>query len=126
MALSTAFRDLLVAATVGAAYTAYSSGNARIGVGDSTAVFAASQTDLQAATNKLRKAMDTGYPTQAANVLTFRSTFATMEANFAWNELAVFNAATGGVMMNRLVQANGTKASTETKQLTVTLSIAVS
>ena len=42
--------------------TYFNNGNAYIGVGDSTTAAAATQTDLQAATNKLRKAMDATYP----------------------------------------------------------------
>jgi hypothetical protein len=46
----------------------YTNANARLGVGDSSAVFAATQTDLQAVTNKLRKAMDASYPQRTNNV----------------------------------------------------------
>ena len=41
--------------------------------------------------------------------------------NFAWAEWGVFNAASGGTMMNRKVDANGTKASGQTWQFTVTM-----
>jgi hypothetical protein len=67
---------------------AYANANAHIGVGDSSTAFSAAHTDLQAASNKLRKAMDATYPQQATNVLTFRSTFGTSEANWAWAEFA--------------------------------------
>lgn len=124
MALTNAGRDHFAGATVGAAVTAFNNANSYIGVGDSTTAFAATQTDLQAATNKLRKAQDATYPTQATNVLTFRSTFGTSDANFAWQEWGVFNAATGGTMLNRKVESLGTKPNTQTWQFTVTLTLA--
>lgn len=121
MALTNAFRDLITSLAIGGAGTVFSNANAHIGVGDSSTAFAASQTDLQAASNKFRKAMDATYPQIAANVLTFRATFATGDANFAWNEWAVFNASSGGTMMNRKVESLGTKTSSQSWQFTVTL-----
>lgn len=90
-------------------------------MGDSATAHAVAQTDLQAATNKLRKAMDGGYPSGAANVITFRSTFATGDANWVWNEWGIFNAASGGTMLSRKVEALGTKTNTQTWQFTATL-----
>ena len=77
IALTNAYRDYVAALTL-ATGTFFNNANSLIGVGDSMTAFAASQTDLQAASNKLRKAMDATYPQVAANVLTFRSTFATV------------------------------------------------
>lgn len=123
MALSNAGRDLIAAMLIGEATTDFTNANSRIGVGDSATAFAAAQTDLQAAANKFRKVVDAGYPTRAANVLTFRATFATGEANFAWNEWAVFNAAAAGTMLNRKVEALGTKTNVQSWQFTVTLTV---
>lgn len=123
MPLTNAGRDFMTAATTTAAATPFNATNSHIGVGDSTAVFAATQTDLQAATNKFRKVMDASYPTTAGNVLTFRATFGTADANFAWQEWGVFNAATGGTMLNRKVESLGTKPNTQSWQFTVTLTI---
>jgi len=103
---------------------------AALGVGDSTTATARTQNDLQAATNKFRKAMDATYPqhtdatTAGADTITFRSSFATGEANFAWQEWAVFNSATAatGRMLNRKVESLGTKSS-GTWTLTVTIQI---
>lgn len=120
MGLTNAFRDFVAADCIGETVTEFSNANAYLGVGDSTTAFAATQTDLQAATNKLRKAMDATYPTRAANVLTFRSTFATADANWAWAEWGVFNAASAGTMMSRKVEALGTKTSAQSWQLTIT------
>lgn len=123
MPITDAGRNAMVQAAIGAAGTPFNNANSYIGVGDSTAAFAAAQTDLQAATNKLRKAMDATYPQGAANVITFRSTFATTDANFAWQEWGVFNAASGGTMLNRKVESLGTKTNTQTWQFTVTLTV---
>lgn len=109
----------------GAGGTSYANANAHIGVGDSSTAAAAGQTDLQAATNKLRKAMDGGYPTAAASQsVSWKSTFGTSDANFAWNEWAIFNAAAAGTMLNRKVAALGTKTSAESWALTVSVSLA--
>lgn len=124
MALTNAGRDHIATTLVGEAVTAFNNANAHIGVGDSTVAFAASQTDLQAATNKLRKPQATGYPQRTANVLTLRSTFGTSEANFAWEEWAVFNALSTGTMLSRKVQSLGTKLNTQTWELTATLTLA--
>ena len=123
MAMTTVGRDYIAQALVGEAFTAFNNANARIGVGDSSIAFAAGQTDLQAPANKLRKALDATYPQRAANVLTFRATFGTAEANFAWNEWGVFNAASAGQMLNRKVESLGTKTSAQTWQLTVNLTL---
>ena len=125
MALTTAFRDYVTTLVVGGGGTAYNNANAYIGVGDSATAFSAGQTDLVAATNKLRKAMDATYPQVATNVQTFRSTFATGDANWAWNEWGVFNASSSGTMMNRKVESLGTKTSAQSWQITVTITYAV-
>ena len=123
MALTNAARDLIAQALIGEAFTSFANANARIGVGDSSTVFGASQTDLQASTNKLRKAMEAAYPTRAGNALTSRSIFGTSEGNFAWNEWGVFNAASAGTMLNRIVASLGTKTSAQSWQLTVTVTV---
>ncbi len=94
---------------IGESVTTFAEANAYLGVGDSTTAFAASQTDLQAVSNKLRKAMDTGYPQRTNNALKFKATFGDSDANFAWQEWGVFNASSGGTMANRKVESKGTK-----------------
>lgn len=109
--------------------TYFNNGNAYLGVGDSTTAEAATQTDLQAATNKLRKAMDATYPshtdatTSGAATITFKSTFATTDANFAWQEWGLFNGSSGGRMLNRKVSSLGTKTSAASWVFTVTLTL---
>lgn len=121
MALTDAGRNLMVQAAIGAGPTFFNNSNAYIGVGDSTTEFSASQTDLQASSNKLRKAMDATYPSGGSNVITFRATFGTSDANFAWQEWGVFNASSSGTMLNRKVESLGTKTSSQTWQFTVVL-----
>lgn len=121
MALTNDGRDLIAAAVHGFSYTAFNAANANLGVGDSATAFVASQTDLQAATNKLRKAMDSTFPQQAANVITLQSTFGSAEANWTWNEFGTFNANSVGKMLQRKVSALGTKASGQVWQFQVVL-----
>jgi len=97
-----AFLNLLI----GAGGTAFNNGNAYIGVGDSSTAVAAGQTDLQAATNKLRKVMDATYPSLSGQVMTWRSTFGTSDANWQWNEVALFNASSSGTMLARGIVAS--------------------
>jgi len=123
MALTNAGRDQIAADLIGEAVTDFDSANAHVGVGDSTVAFAATQTDLQAASNKLRKPMDATFPSRAVNALTFQSTFGTADANFTWNEWGVFNALAAGVMLNRKVEVLGTKTSAQTWQINVTLTV---
>lgn len=116
-------------ATAAQTLTFFNNGNAYLGVGDSSTAAAATQTDLQAVTNKLRKAMDATYPTHTdattsgAASIVYRSTFGTSDANYVWNEWALFNGSTGGRMLNRKVENLGTKAS-GSWQLSVTLTLA--
>lgn len=125
MALTTAFRNLACQLFIGEAATTYANANAYLGSGDSNTAFSAAQTDLQAASNKLRVAMDATYPTRSTNVITFRSTFSTSQANWAWEEWATFNASSSGTMMQRKVESLGTKTSAQSWQLTCDITITV-
>lgn len=124
MALTNAGRDIISQMIVGSGSpTVFDNTNAYIGVGDSNAVFAAGQIDMQAASNKLRKGMEATFPTIATNVLSFRSLFSTAEANFAWEEWGVFNAAAAGTMLNRKVESLGTKTSAQSWQISVDITV---
>lgn len=95
--------------------------NARIGVGDSSASFSVSQTDLQAATNKLRKALDSA-PVRSNNSIDYTASFGLSEGNYAWNEIGLFNSASGDYMATRRTLSGfGTKTSSE--QWTVTITV---
>lgn len=114
----------------GSALSVFSNANAYIGVGDSTTAEAATQTDLQAAANKLRKAVDATYPTHTDGVIagaatvTFKSTFGTTDANFHWEEWGIFNGAAGGRMLNRKVTDLGTKTAASSWAFTITITLA--
>lgn len=123
MSLTNAGRDHIATTLIGGAVTAFDNSNAYLGVGDSTTAFAQSQVDLQASSNRLRKAMDATFPTRATNVLTLRATFGTSDANFAWQEWGVFNASSSGTMLSRKVESLGTKVNTQSWQLTATLTM---
>lgn len=103
--------------------TNFSNSNARVGVGDSSTAAAAAQTDLQASTNKLRKACLAGSPGRTNNAITFMTTFTAAEANFDWNEMGVFNAQSGGTMLNRGTFTGGTKPSNQVWAAIMTITL---
>lgn len=102
------------------AVTAFDATNGRLCVGDSTTAAAAGQTDLLGA-NRTRKVFDAA-PTVSAGSSTAVTTFTTADANHAWNECGIANAASGGVLLNRTTQAFGTKTSSVQWILTCVLS----
>ena len=101
--------------------------SARIGVGNSNTAAAVGQTDLQGA-SKYFKVMDATFPTVSGGEVTLKSSFATGDANFAWEEWCVdigtptvtSGATVNACMLNRKVASLGTKAS-GTWALTVTI-----
>lgn len=110
---------------IGGGGTTFGNANAYLGVGDSSTAASATQTGLQAATNKLYVAMDESYPTISNQTTTWQSTFGSGDANFAWNEFTVANGSSdASENLNRKVSAQGTKASGQiwTLQLAVTWS----
>jgi hypothetical protein len=110
MALTTAGRNFIAQAIINnGSPTFYDASNAHLGVGNSTTAFNASQTDLVGA-SKFRELVNAA-PGLATNVITFVATFETGDANFAWEEVGVFNHASAGTMLCRVVQSLGTKAS---------------
>lgn len=124
MPLTTVGRNFIAAAIINdGPPTHFDNDSSYLGVGDSTTAFSAAHTDLQAASNKLRKGMEATYPSRATNVLTFRSLFSTAEANFHWQEWALFNAAAAGDMLSRKVEDLGTKTSAQSWQLTATITV---
>jgi hypothetical protein len=114
-----ALLDLLI----GAGGTAFNNANAYIGVGDSSTATTAGMTDLQAATNKLRVGMDATYPSRSGQTVTWRASFGSAQANFVWNEIALFNASSAGTMLARTAQALGTKASGTVWTATYTITV---
>lgn len=107
----------LVAA--GGGVTNFGVGNARVGVGNDSTAFAAAQTDLiGTATRKTATAVANSFPS-ASRIYT--AIFESSEANYAWNEVGLFNAASGGQMAIRKVISLPTKTSAE--QWTVNLTV---
>ena len=112
--------DMVTGAVSGADHI-YDNTAAQIGVGDSNTAAAASQTDLQAATNKTYKGMESSYPTSATQKATFKASFGDSDANYAWEEWVV-KQSTSGICLNRKVESLGTK-STGTWTLEVEISL---
>jgi hypothetical protein len=105
----------------GDATNQFNNAGAQIGVGDSNTAANATQTDLQAATNKTYKGMDSGYPTSTTQKATFKASFGASEANYTWNEWVV-KQVTSGKCLNRKVENLGTKTGgTWTLQVDITL-----
>lgn len=118
----TAMLDRLIGGTT---YPAYSNANSYLWVGDGNFAAAATQTALQG-TNTLAKAMDATYPQVSGQTVTFRSTFATSEANFTWQECGASNGSSLGAtvkLLNRKVTSMGTKSSGQTWTLTMAITI---
>ena len=109
--------DLLI----GAAGTDFDNTNGYLGVGNSSTAPAATQTDL-IGTSTARVILD-ALASIALETLTFVATFGSAVGNFAWEEVGIFNAASGGTMLTRSVSSLGTKASGATWVLTITLTI---
>ncbi len=106
----------------------------RLGVGDGTTAATIGDADLSAAagpTHRWFMPLDATYPTQTAGVLTFKATFASADANFAWTEWAVdidtpivgASATVGAVLLNHKVSSLGTKTAGSSWALTTNISI---
>lgn len=123
MGLTNFGRNHIASGIIGASVTAFNAANAYIGTGDSNTAFAATQGDLVAATNKNRWPMDSTFPTQATNVLTFQTTVPTNSGNWAWEEWGIFNALSAGVMLSRKVESLGTKTSAQSWQISCAITV---
>lgn len=93
---------------------AFGSSQAHIGVGDSNTAFSTAQTDLQASTNKFRKAVSSVVGSFPSAQRIYSATFDTSEANYAWLEVGLFNALSADQMAIRKVITLPTKTNTET------------
>jgi len=124
MGLTTSGAQQMMGLAVGEALTSFATANANQGVGfgaGATTAFAIAQTDLQGA-SKVRKAVTSS--TRSGSVLTSVATWAAADAVGTWDEFALFNASTAGVMLHRGVAAAFfTKNSSTTVTLTVTLTL---
>lgn len=120
--------DLLI----GAGGTVYGNTQSRVGVGDSATAATATDTALNAATNRYFKKPDATFPSRAAQILTWQSTYSTAVANFAWQEWGIDDAGVGtgdgttpaGNLLNHKVISLGTKSSAAQWIFTVTGTVA--
>jgi hypothetical protein len=117
---------------------AYTNTTARIATGNGVGTAAAADTDMSASagsTNRWFNVMDATFPSRAAQTITFKSTFASADGNYAWNEWGIdgggaasavvgVNDATHAALLNHKTSAAlGTKASGATWAFTATLVI---
>jgi len=117
----TAGATLVLNRLAGISATAIDATNGRIAVGDGVTAVSAGQTDLQG-TNKYRQVFD-AVPTVSGNQLQAVATVGTANANFAWAEAGVANASSGATLVNRFLQAFGTKTSSLQWVLTLTITL---
>lgn len=105
--------------------TKWDNSNARLGVGDNPAAEDSNQNGLQAAVNKLWKGMMAGFPTYGTSEkATWKSEFLGAEANHAWEEFTVVNAADdSGDNLNRKVDSQGTKQVDQVWELSLEISL---
>lgn len=106
----------------------------RLGFGNSNTAAAVGQTDLQAAagaSNRFFMTMDATYPQSAAGVITLKATVGTADGNFQWQEwcadigtpTVTSGTTVNACMVNRAVQALGTKTSAGTWVATATITL---
>ena len=115
--------NALLTLLAGGGGDAFDNDNSYLGVGEDVTAADAGQTDLIGA-SKVRVAMNATYPTfGTSQKITFQADFGSAVANFAWNEFAVFNASSGGTMLNRKVEVEGTKTAGQTWRLSLEISL---
>ena len=112
--------NLITGAASGTNHT-FDNAKAQIGVGNSNTAAAATQTDLVGA-SKTYKAMEAGFPTSTTQKATFKSSFGSGDANYAWAEWVV-KQLTSAICLNRKVDAMGTKTSGSTWTLEVSITL---
>ncbi|HEX5780740.1 MAG TPA: hypothetical protein VFX80_02400 [Solirubrobacteraceae bacterium] len=126
MSLTSAMATLLAQMIAGEATTDFTAAT-WVGVGDSSATTNQgppnTNTDLLG-TNKLRKQVG-GAPSRSGAQLTYVATFGLTEGNWAggWQEWGLFNASSGGTMLNRKVENLGVKPSNQVWQLTAQVTV---
>lgn len=104
----------------------FASATAAIGVGDSTTAAAASQTGLQASSNKTYKAATISHTdgtSSSAATSSWTATFGASDANYAWEEWGIFDNTTPTRMLNRKVESLGTKVNGESWTVTIQLTL---
>ncbi len=110
-------------ATDGKTGTPWSNANAHLIVGTGTGNEAVTDTEVTF-TNPVKKPMMATFPTYGTDrKITWKASYDGDSANQAWNEFGVTNAATDGKLLNRKVSAQSTKASGQTWELELAITI---
>lgn len=137
--LTTAGLTRLVSLFIAAGGQAPTNTSARTGTGNGAGTAAVGDTDLSAAAgsaNRWFQIMDATFPSAAAAVATFKSTFGTADGNYAWNEWGLdvgtptvtsgntVSAGSPGLLNHKTSAALGTKASGSTWAFTTTITFA--
>lgn len=107
---------------IGSAGTAYNHDNAKLGVGSVTTAENASQTGLQDASPTFI-AMESGYPSNSAQTISWKSSFGAGDANVKWQEFAVDCGTGDAAVFNRKVSDQGSKTSGQTWVLTLEITL---
>jgi len=103
--------------------TQYNNSNANLIVGTGTGSASASDTE-STFTSGVKKTMESGYPTYGSSQkATWKASYGSSDANQAWNEFGVLNAASSGKLLNRKVSSQGTKSSGQTWELTLEITL---
>ena len=102
--------------------TAFDGTAGYLGVGDSATAASASQTGLQAATNKTYVVFDDSYPARTNQTVECRATFGSAVGNHGWQEFTIANGDSDAAKnLNRKVEDKGTKASGESWTLSLSI-----
>ena len=102
----------------------WNSGNARIGVGDSSLAALNTQTGLNATTNKEWMTMASTYPQVSGQTATWQAIFGSGNAVFAWQEFTIVNAANDtGDNINRVANNQGTKVNGQVWTVSVAITL---
>lgn len=112
----------LIATTGG---TQYDNTNAYLIVGTGTGAATASDTEATF-TSGVKKGMVSGYPVVGAaadHKCTWKASYGSADANQAWEEFGLLNAASAGKLANRKVSSEGTKTSGQTWELSLEISL---
>jgi hypothetical protein len=108
----------------------------RIGTGNGVGTAAVGDTDMSASagsSNRWYQIMDATFPSTSAGVITFKSTFASADGNYAWNEWGIDIAAptvtstavVGACLLNHKTSAAlGTKTAGSSWAFTATITLA--
>jgi len=101
----------------------FSNALANLIVGTGSGAAAAGDTEATF-TAGVKKTMEAGYPTYGTSQKAiWRSSYGASDANQAWAEFGVLNAASSGKLLNRKVSDQGTKTVGQTWQLNLTITL---